>query len=42
MNDEILFYNKETLTKLKMIRDKIINNVLKNIFDEIIFQKEEK
>ena len=34
---ECLFYDKKILTELKMIRDKLINNVLKNIFNETIF-----
>ncbi len=42
MNDEVLLYNEETLTKLKMTWNKTIDDVLKRVFEKAISQKKEK
>jgi hypothetical protein len=42
VNDEVLLYNEETLTELKMTGNKMIDDVLKRVFKKAISQKKEK
>ncbi len=42
VNDEVLLYNEETLTELKMTWNKMIDDVLKRVFKKAISQKKEK